>query len=175
MNDLMTWIENQAGGGGAPTDATYVVMSPNATLTNERVLTAGTNMSIVDGGPGMPVTLNATGGVTSPLTTKGDLWGWNTTNARVPVGADGTVLTADSGDTEGVSWQAPTAYAPLNATYIVVSLDGTLPNERVLTAGTNISFVDGGAGGAFTINASGGGGAFDWGKYIAGRINWPIG
>lgn len=46
--------------------------------------------------------------------------------------------------------------APVDATYLTLSLNGTLTNERVLTAGTNISFVDGGAGSTLTINASGG-------------------
>lgn len=42
----------------------------------------------------------------SPLTTKGDLFGYTTTDAPVPVGSDGLVLTADSGAAAGVSWQA---------------------------------------------------------------------
>jgi hypothetical protein len=46
------------GGGGAPVDAEYVVLALNATLTNERVLTAGTGISIVDGGAGSTVTLS---------------------------------------------------------------------------------------------------------------------
>jgi hypothetical protein len=46
------------------------------------------------------------GGLTSPLTTKGDVWGYSTTNARIPVGANGTVLTADSAETLGVKWAA---------------------------------------------------------------------
>lgn len=44
------------------------------------------------------------GNVLVPLTTKGDLLGFSTINARVPVGADGTVLTADSTQTLGVKW-----------------------------------------------------------------------
>jgi hypothetical protein len=42
----------------------------------------------------------------SPLTTKGDLYGHSTVDARVPVGADGRLLTADSTAALGVSWQA---------------------------------------------------------------------
>lgn len=49
--------------------------------------------------------------------------------------------------------------APTSASYLVLGLDGTLTNERVLTAGTNISFVDTGAGGTLTISATGGGGS----------------
>ena len=49
--------------------------------------------------------------------------------------------------------------APTNASYLVLGLDGTLTNERVLTAGTNVTFVDTGANGTLTVNASGGGAA----------------
>lgn len=44
-------------GGGAPTNATYVVISLDATLTDERVLTAGTGISLADGGAGGNATL----------------------------------------------------------------------------------------------------------------------
>jgi hypothetical protein len=48
--------------------------------------------------------------------------------------------------------------APATAQYLTLALDGTLSNERVLTAGTNVSFVDGGPNGTLTINATGGSG-----------------
>ena len=53
------------GSGGAPTDAEYVVMALNGTLTNERKLTAGTGISITDGGAGGNVTIasTVTGGI----------------------------------------------------------------------------------------------------------------
>ena len=43
-------------------------------------------------------------GTTLPLTTKGDLFGFNTTNARVPIGTNGQVLTADSTEALGLKW-----------------------------------------------------------------------
>lgn len=43
----------------------------------------------------------------SPLTTKGDLLGFSTLRARVPVGANDQVLTADSTDAEGVTYKDP--------------------------------------------------------------------
>jgi hypothetical protein len=50
------------GGGGAPTDAQYVVLATDATLTDERVLTPGTGLgALVDGGAGGAVTLNVDG------------------------------------------------------------------------------------------------------------------
>ena len=49
------------GGGGAPTDAQYVTLAVDGTLTNERVLTAGTAISVTDGGAGSTVTIANTG------------------------------------------------------------------------------------------------------------------
>ena len=44
------------------------------------------------------------GGDSSPLTTKGDLYGFDTANARIPVGSNGQVLTADSTESLGLKW-----------------------------------------------------------------------
>lgn len=46
----------------------------------------------------------------SPLTTKGDLFGFSTSNARIPVGADGTFLRADSSSATGVSWASLSSF-----------------------------------------------------------------
>ena len=43
-----------------------------------------------------------------PLTTKGDVYGYDTDGARVPVGTDDQILTADSGETLGIKWANPT-------------------------------------------------------------------
>jgi hypothetical protein len=51
-----------SGGGGAPTDAEYVVMSADATLTDERVLTAGADIDIADGGAGGNATVSVSTG-----------------------------------------------------------------------------------------------------------------
>jgi hypothetical protein len=42
----------------------------------------------------------------SPLTTKGDVYTYSTTDARLAVGANDTVLTADSSTATGVKWAA---------------------------------------------------------------------
>lgn len=46
------------------------------------------------------------GSAASPLTTKGDLYGFSTLDARIPIGANNTVLTADSAQTLGLKWAA---------------------------------------------------------------------
>lgn len=45
-------------------------------------------------------------GGSSPLTTKGDLYTYSTTDARLGVGTNGYVLTADSAETTGLKWAA---------------------------------------------------------------------
>ena len=57
---LEVTVASSAGGGGAPTSASYVTLGTDATLTNERVLTAGANITVTDGGAGGPVTIAAT-------------------------------------------------------------------------------------------------------------------
>ena len=46
--------------------------------------------------------------VLSPLTTKGDLFVYTTEYARLPVGTNGQVLTADSAQAAGMRWADPT-------------------------------------------------------------------
>lgn len=77
------------GGGGAPTDATYVTLSTNATLTNERVLTAGSGITITDAGAGLGVTIAASGfaPTTAPYLTVGNTA--DLSNERAIAVADG--------------------------------------------------------------------------------------
>jgi hypothetical protein len=91
--------------------------------TGTSTLTIGRNGKTIDGattnptlaqGSGMDIYTDGTnyftergsggGGSASPLTTKGDLFGHSTVDARVPVGSDGQVLTADSTQASGVKW-----------------------------------------------------------------------
>ncbi len=51
----------------------------------------------------------------SPLTTKGDLWGFSTVDARIPIGTNGQALVADSAQTLGLKW-AKLLSANLDAT-----------------------------------------------------------
>lgn len=60
------------------------------------------------------ITVNAAGQITAaasnynPLTTKGDILGFTgSVLTRIPVGTDGQYLTADSTQTEGVTWTTP--------------------------------------------------------------------
>jgi hypothetical protein len=48
-------------------------------------------------------------GATSPLTTKGDLYTFGTSDTRLGVGANGTTLVADSSEATGLKWAAAAA------------------------------------------------------------------
>ena len=48
-------------------------------------------------------------GATSPLTTKGDLYTFSTSDARLPVGTNGYTLVADSAESTGLKWAAPSS------------------------------------------------------------------
>lgn len=54
-------------------------------------------------------------GTASPLTTKGDLYTFDTANQRLGVGSNGQVLTADSTQTTGIKWATPSASGGGNA------------------------------------------------------------
>ena len=59
----------------------------------------------------------------SPLTTKGDIYTYSTVEERLAIGADGYVLTADSGEATGVKW----AQAAGGTTGTLASIDfGTI-------------------------------------------------
>lgn len=73
-------------------------------------------------------------GLVSPLTTKGDLWGYDTTNIRVPVGTDNKFLMANSGSTGGVSWENPTA-GSVGVTLITSSITLGIQCDQVLVSG----------------------------------------
>jgi hypothetical protein len=78
------------------------------------------------------------------------------------------------GQAKGPSVQRPSGGggggAPATATFATIANEAaTLPNSRRLLAGTNVSFVDGGAGGTFQINASGGPIASPYAKEL-----WPF-
>ena len=113
-------------------DPFYIVVSPG-TASEEKILVTRTGntdltLNVVSGGRGADGTLavsHADGAETFPvftatdadeanelastLTTKGDLLSHGaSTFARLGVGSDGQVLTADSGEASGLVWATPT-------------------------------------------------------------------
>jgi len=90
---------------GTTLNATVVTSSLTSIGTITTGVWNGTTIAIADGGTGQ-TTASAAFGALSPLTTKGDVLTYSTLNARLPVGTDGFVLTADSAQTLGIKWAA---------------------------------------------------------------------
>lgn len=70
------------------------------------VLNAGKALIINSGGDGLDTQTISDSTISSPLTTKGDLISYSTLAARLGVGTDGQVLTADSSQPVGIGWFA---------------------------------------------------------------------
>jgi hypothetical protein len=104
----ITALTGDVTASGPGSAAASLVATSNSTLTTLSALslplsqTTGT-LPINRGGTGQTTAPLAFGAL-SPLTTKGDLLGYDTANNRIPVGADNTVLTADSTSATGVRW-----------------------------------------------------------------------
>ena len=104
---------------GSSIDTTTKNLNPETTTgdISYRSPTANTNTRLAIGSTGQVLTVAA--GVPSwatptdqtPLTTKGDVFTFSTVDARLGVGANGTVLTADSAETTGLKWAAPSSGA----------------------------------------------------------------
>lgn len=86
----------------------------NQSTTGTALNVTGT-VAIANGGTGQ-TGASAAFDALSPMTTKGDLLGFTTGNARVPVGADTFVLTADSTQALGLKWAAAVAGGTVNTT-----------------------------------------------------------
>lgn len=83
-----------------------IAASGYSQIFGDATLLAGSGMTISATGNTIQFIATATGGgTTSPLTTKGDLYGFDTDNNRVPVGASGQCLIADSNAVLGVRYQ----------------------------------------------------------------------
>jgi len=129
---------------GNSIDTTTKNLNPETTTGDiaYRSATANTNTRLAIGTTGQVLTVAA--GVPSwatptdqtPLTTKGDVFTFSTVDARLGVGANGTVLTADSAETTGLKWAAPSAGA-------VVQVKSVTKTSVFTTTSTSFTDVTG--------------------------------
>lgn len=123
-----------SGGGGAPTNASYVTINPEASLTAERHLTGSANIRMTDQGPEASVFFD--------LSQILGVGAGTFTNATVTADAYGRVTAISNG----------AAGPPLGASYITVSSEPGLTNERVLTGSLGVKLVDGGTNTGITAS-----------------------
>jgi hypothetical protein len=80
-------------------------------------------------------------GGTSPLTTKGDLYTFSTVDARLGVGANGTVLTADSAEATGLKWATPGGGAVVQVKSATYSTSTATTSTTLADTGLSLSIT----------------------------------
>lgn len=143
-SDLVTDLPADFAAFGQPVDTSLKALNPETTLgdISYRSATANTNTRLPIGTSGQ--VLAVSGGVpawtttadVTPLTTKGDLFTFTTVDARLGIGANNTVLTADSSEATGMKWATPGATA---TSYTLLNSGGT----TLSGASTTISSIGG--------------------------------
>lgn len=161
---IISSFASGSAGSGADQEASYIVLSTTSSLPNERVLTAGNGVKVLDNGAGAAVTLSINDNVIATLSgstfygpvksTGGFTGSHSTLSSGISFIAGGTgiqVVTASSGQVIINTLDIGSANSDPSASYLVVGLTSSLANERALTAGSGITFTDAGAGSTFTV------------------------
>lgn len=146
-------VPDQAGG---VKNASFVVMSYDAVLTDERLLTVGPGLSLADGGAGgaAHISIATSYAPQTPayvtLTYSADL-----PNERMLVAGSNITLT-DQGPGAGVviASTGGGGGAPTDAFYLVLDYDGDLSGERKLSLVTPLVATDGGANSTYQVDVS---------------------
>lgn len=147
----------------APIDASYVVVGKNPTLTNERMLVAGSNVQITSDQNAGTVTISANVTSASPSAPPDASYivvdsNASLTNERRLVAGNNVQIT--NNQTAGTVTITANA-APPDASYVVIGSHANLTNERTLVAGENVQITNNTSNGTVTISATvpaGGGG-----------------
>jgi len=135
---------------GSSIDTTTKALNPSTTLgdieyrsstanTNTRlpIGTTGQVLAVVGGVPAWATTADQT-----PLTTKGDIFTFTTVDARLGVGANGTVLTADSAEATGLKWATPASGSTFAGVSVYDSSNQAIANGTTTALTFNSEYFD---------------------------------
>ena len=114
-------------------DLAYSSATAN-TNTRLPIGTTGQVLAVVGGVPAWATTADQT-----PLTTKGDLFTFTTADARIGVGSNGTVLTADSAEATGLKWVAPASGGKVLQVVQGTTYSTQVNNSTSTDADTNVT------------------------------------
>jgi hypothetical protein len=152
------------GTGGADVSGSYVTIGNTGSLPNERALTAGTGLTLVDAGAGSSVTLGINNNVVATLSgsvftgvisasagISGSLQRVGPNLSYLVAGTNVTIVSQSNGQIIVGAIAGGTGGADVSASYVTIGNTGSLPNERSLTAGTGVLITDGGANANVTL------------------------
>ena len=117
-----------------PQTTTGALAYRSATANVNTALPIGTANQVLRVNSGGTAPEWATTADQTPLTTKGDLFGFDTADARIPVGTNGHILTADSTQSLGLKWAAPAA--------AVINLTGSSAFISTIESTSSSSYTD---------------------------------
>lgn len=135
---------------GSSVDTTTKNLNPETTLGDMsfRSATSNVNTRLPIGSSGQHLTVVAgvpawaTASDQTPLTTKGDLFTFSTVDARLGVGTNTYVLTADSAEATGLKWAAPAGGLTFVGANVVNTTDQSISNATFTTVAFNSENFD---------------------------------
>jgi hypothetical protein len=154
-----------AASSGADPGASFIVMGLTSSLANERALTGGTGIIITDGGANGNATVKINNNVVATIsgsTFSGAVKFTNglsgsltqlVTGASYLVGGDHILVSSQSNGQVTIAVNGEVGGGDKYASYVVLGVTASLPNDRALTAGTGITIVDMGPGNNVIISA----------------------
>jgi hypothetical protein len=157
-------ISSTGGGGDGDPNPPYLTLALTSSLTAERVLTVSgaTGLTLDDGGPSGNATLaiddsqvpflsgaTFSGVVGFPAGLSGSITRLSDGRSFLQAGTNVNITSESNGQIIIDAIDQPSA--DRDATYVVISLTGSLPNERALATSNGITLDDAGANGNVTI------------------------